>query len=79
MTTKTLSQLADEYCETVKNINEQIALCRAELDSAQKAHRNIAAASVMRRLTVLYNQRSELEEIAQYLKSYYSDEMRCAV
>lgn len=79
MKNKTLEQLADEYSESIKNINLQIDAFRAELQRAQKAHRNISAGAISRKLTVLYNQRNELEEIEEYLRTYYDKEMRCAV
>lgn len=79
MKNKTLEQLADEYSESIKNINLQIDAFRAELQRAQKAHRNISAGAISRKLTVLYNQRNELEEIEEYLRTYYNKEMRCAV
>ena len=79
MTNKTLSQLADEYSENIENINRQIEACRTELQLLQKAHRNIAAAAVSRKLTVLYSQRNELAETENYLRTYYDKELRCAV
>ena len=79
MTNKTLSQLADEYSENIENINRQIEASRTELQLLQKAHRNIAAAAVSRKLTVLYSQRNELAETENYLRTYYDKELRCAV
>ena len=79
MINKSLSQLADEYSENIENINVQIEACRTELQRAQEAHRNITAAAISRKLTVLYSQRNELAETEAYLRTYYDKEMRCAV
>ena len=79
MIKKSLAQLADEYSENIESINLQIEACRTELQRLQKAHRNIAAAALSRKLTVLYSQRNELAETENYLRTYYDKEMRCAV
>lgn len=79
MANKTLLQLSEEYSESIKTVDSQIEFLRKELAKARKAHRNILAGNITRKLTVLYRQRSELEEIEEYLRTYYDKEMRCAV
>ncbi len=80
MTEKSLDRLADEYSETIKMIDEQIELCRADIRRARLSHRNFALDNLNRKLSVLYDQRNELRETQAYLRHYYDDDkLRCAV
>lgn len=78
MNTKTLEQLADEYEAAILIIDEQIKECRQDILSARKNCNFPAALSLSRKLTVLYDQRAELKETCDYLRTYYSSEVRCA-
>ncbi len=78
MKKKTLSELAKEYGENRCCIEEKIASCRAELIEARQNGKNFEIAKLLRKLTVLYDQRDELAQIESHLSTYYSKEMRCA-
>ncbi len=80
MTEKSLDRLADEYSETIKTIDEQIEACRADIRRARLARRNFVLDNLNRKLSVLYDQRSELTQTQAHLRHYYDDdELRCAV
>ena len=80
MTEKSLDRLADEYSETIKTVDKQIEACRAEIRRARLSRRNFVLDNLNRKLSVLYEQRNELEQIQAHLQHYYDvDELRCAV
>ncbi len=78
MTEKTLEQLADEYASTLTAVEEQIETCRRDIAQARLKHKNITLNNLCRKLSVLYDQRSELKETQAHLRSYYDEELRCA-
>ena len=68
---KTLRELAKEYAENIKVVNEQIDACRKAAGAARKSGRNYLFNKLCRNLDVLYSQRSELVETERHLRTYY--------
>lgn len=78
MTTKSLSELAVDYAHALKLVDEQIDDCRLLIDRAKKARKNLTVFNLSRKLSLLYDQRSELKETFNYLSTYYDKQQRCA-
>ncbi len=68
---KTLKELGEEYENAAQSIKEMISKKRAQLRSLKDSLCSNEAYVLKSELKMLYNQRRELSEIAEYLKTYY--------
>ncbi len=73
MEEKSLSELADEYAQCIKNTDLQIEGVLKALAKAKKERKNMLISKLNSNLAVLYRQRTEMIEIVAYLRRYYSN------
>ena len=74
MEENTLIDLADEYAQSIRNTDCQIAKLLDALAKAKKQRRNMLVSKLNSNLATLYRQRAELIEIETYLRRYYGIE-----
>ncbi len=74
MKEKSLSELADEYAQCIKNTDLQIKSVLKALSKAKKEHKNMLVSKLNSNLAMLYRQRSEQVEIEAYLRGYDKDD-----
>ena len=74
MEENTLIDLADEYAQSIRNTDCQIAKLLDALAKAKKQRRNMLISKLNSNLATLYRQRAELIEIETYLRRYYGIE-----
>ena len=71
---RTLSQLADEYFEQAQVLDGIIAKKRKQLSALPNPETSIEAYKIKTLLNVLYKERRDVLETANYLKYNYSGE-----
>ena len=65
---------ADEYAQSIRHTDGQIAKLLDALAKAKKQRRNMLISKLNSNLATLYRQRAELIEIETYLRRYYGIE-----
>lgn len=73
---KSLYELGLEYEESIKDVQKTAASVRLKLKAAERAYDSDKAYSLRRKLTVLYEEITEMKIIAEKLKNYYGTEKR---
>lgn len=68
----TLNDLAEEYVRSAGNLTCMIASCNEKLRRAKQSGDTELAFRLHMNLTDLYAQRTELRQIAFFLKNYYN-------
>lgn len=71
MSNKTLRQLGEEYEEAAKQVKRRIDKKREKLRSLKDSVCSNEAYVLKSELQLLYAEYREVQEIAEYLKSYY--------
>ncbi|MBR5618423.1 MAG: hypothetical protein IKW76_01665 [Clostridia bacterium] len=72
MQSTTLTDLAEEYIQSAGNLTCMIASCNEKLRRARQNGDAEQAFRLHMNLTDLYAQRTELRQIAVFLKNYYN-------
>lgn len=71
---KTLEQLADEYDESVKGIEEIVIATRAQMRKARLQYNNDEVKRLASKLAVLYEEIRDMRIISEQLRNYYTEE-----
>lgn len=73
---KTLAQLADEYDEAVKGIEEIVVETRARMRKARQQYNNDEVKMLASKLAVLYEEIRDMRIISEQLRNYYTEEKK---
>lgn len=68
---KSLEELSEEYFAAAKEINQLIVKYRKKLNEVYMAGNYLKTYELKHKLTVLYDQKSDILETAYKLKNYY--------
>lgn len=74
---KSLKELGEEYAEYIRLNQENIALCKEKIKSAETDE--LTKAQLQRTLSVLYEISRELKINSEYLIKYYRDNSRSSI
>jgi hypothetical protein len=68
---KSLEELSEEYFTAAEETDQLIAKCRKKLNEAYRTGNYLKTYELKRKLTVLYDQKSDILTTAYALKNYY--------
>ena len=73
---KTLSELADEYNSSIRDIEDIVRKTRAAMHEAVKKHNTDESKKLGAKLAVLYEEIRDMRIVSQKLRTYYDDETK---
>lgn len=68
---RSITQLSEDYFQAAEDINTLIIKYRKQLNDAYGSRNYLQTYEIKRKLTVLYDQKSDILETAYALKNYY--------
>ncbi len=71
---KSLYELALDYDESIKNIQQIVVSVRKQIKDAESKHDSFEVYSLSRKLEMLYEEIRDMKIVSEKLKKYYIDE-----
>lgn len=71
---KSLYELALDYDESIKNIQQIVVSVRKQIKDAEMKHDSYEVYSLSKKLEMLYEEIRDMKIVSEKLKAYYKDE-----
>lgn len=71
---KSLYELALEYDESIKSVQEIVARVRGKIRDAKKRNDSFEVYSLSKKLEMLYEQIRDMKIVSEKLKNYYNED-----